>query len=179
MLLSSVGLQFVAKEETFVAHRYLDFAGVLTIGYGHVVRAGETFTEVSHERALELLASDVAATEGHVNRLVTVPVGQHQFDALVSLVFNIGPGPRGFEKSTTLRLLNEGDQDGAADAFLLWDKYTDKKTGKLLVSDTLRGRRARERAMFLMDAATRPPRDYTANVQPGAGVIRRDRIAHH
>jgi hypothetical protein len=51
---------------------------------------------------------------------VRVPLTQGQFDALVSLCFNIGGS--GFRKSTVVRRLNEGNYRGAADAFLMWNK---------------------------------------------------------
>jgi lysozyme len=51
-----------------------------------------------------------------------VPLTQNQFDALVSLVFNIGGGA--FRKSTLLKKLNAGDIQGAADQFLVWNKGT-------------------------------------------------------
>ncbi len=51
---------------------------------------------------------------------VAVPLTQNQFDALVSLIYNIGEG--NFASSTLLKMLNAGNYRGAADQFLVWDK---------------------------------------------------------
>lgn len=55
-----------------------------------------------------------------VNNNVKVPLTQSQFDALVSFTYNIGTG--GFQGSSALRLLNQGDYSGAANAMKLWNK---------------------------------------------------------
>ena len=72
---------------------------------------------------------------------VRVPLTDAQHGALVSLVFNIGSG--NFRRSTLLRLLNEGDYEGAADEFPKWRKAG----GKVLKG--LERRRKAEREMFI------------------------------
>ena len=79
--------------------------------------------------------------EKTVNDLVKVPLTQNQFDALVSLTYNIGTGA--FEKSTLLKKLNTGDYQGAADQFTVWNKGG----GKVLQG--LVNRRAKEKEVFL------------------------------
>ncbi len=110
-----------------------------TIGYGHTngVKPGMKITE---NWAEELLRDDLAEFEAAVNGLVTVRLCQHQFDALVSLVFNIGPGA--FSDSTLLRLLNAGLYDDAALQFVRWNKGG----GKVLSG--LTRRRMAERKLF-------------------------------
>lgn len=114
-------------------------AGIPTIGYGHTagVKMGQ---EISKDRAEELLREDVARFEGHVDRLVTVPLTQGQFDALVAWTYNLGPGA--LEKSTMLRRLNAGDYAGAAAELERWNRAG----GKVLAG--LVRRRAAERALF-------------------------------
>lgn len=147
LVTSDAGVAFIANEEGFVDHVYKDFAGVPTIGYGHALQPGETFPDrITEAEGRRLLARDLAATERAVRDAVTAPLNQDQFDALVSLVFNIGPGH--WKESTVLRCLNSGDYAGAAEAFEMWNKAHDPKTGALAVSPTLRGRRRRERAVF-------------------------------
>ena len=63
-------------------------------------------------------ATDLAPFEAAVVKAVTAPLTQNQFDACVSLAFNIGA--TGFAGSTVVHKLNAGDIDGAADAFLMW-----------------------------------------------------------
>lgn len=118
---------------------------VWTIGWGHTktARQGMVITEAQAE---DLLRQDLAWVEDTIKRLVKVPLEQNQFDALASLIFNIGGAA--FAKSTVLRKLNEGDYKGAADAFLMWDKQRDKQTGKMNKLRGLTIRRTEERALF-------------------------------
>lgn len=120
--------------------------GTLTIGIGHTgpdVYIGQVITEAEAER---LFRQDIDETEGLVERLVSVPVSDNQFGALVSLAFNIGGAA--FGSSTVLKRLNARDYKGAAKAFALWNKATDKRTGKKVVLDGLVARRAAEARLF-------------------------------
>ncbi|GAA4258912.1 glycoside hydrolase family protein [Azospirillum formosense] len=118
-------------------------AGVWTIGYGHTkgVREGEVITAAVAER---LLASDLAAAAADVAKLVTVPLTDAQRGALASFVFNLGAGA--FKGSTLLRLLNQGDIEGAAGQFERWVYATVK--GKKVKLPGLVTRRAAEEALF-------------------------------
>ncbi|CAI1003581.1 TPA: lysozyme [Serratia fonticola] len=111
-----------------------------TIGWGHTkgVKPGDRITE---QQAETFLAEDLAVFELTVNSAVKVPVTQNQFDALVSLAFNIGGA--NFAGSTLVKKLNAGDPRGAADQFLRW-KFADGKEMRGLVR-----RRAAERELFL------------------------------
>jgi lysozyme len=153
MQISEKGLALIKKEEKFVARHYLCPAGKPTIGYGHVILATEphlntaTLTEA---QASELLVKDVARLYGaHVTKRLTRAVTQNQFDAMVSLTYNIGTG--GFDKSSVLRLANAGPAgtEAVCQAFGLWNKVTNPKTKKLEVSNGLTVRRAREAALYL------------------------------
>lgn len=81
----------VKRWEGFRAKAYLCPAGVPTIGYGHTkdVKLGDTIT---HNQATELLYEDLGKFAHAVNRLVSVPLTQGQFDALVSFTYNLGVG---------------------------------------------------------------------------------------
>ena len=84
---------------------YRDVAGVLTIGYGHTgrdVREGDSITPYWGE---QLLLIDLKKHEAAVRRLNVVRT-QGQFDALVSLSFNIGIGR--LMRSTLLRVIRSG-----------------------------------------------------------------------
>lgn len=117
-----------------------------TIGYGHTktAHAGMKITEA---RAEELLRYDIAWVEKAIAKDVTVPLNQNQYDALASLIFNIG-GVQ-FKRSSVLRNLNEKNYQAAADSFLLWNKQKNRKTGKMEVLRGLVNRRNEERALFL------------------------------
>jgi len=143
---SNKGLLFIKNEEGFVNHIYNDFAGVPSIGIGHAIKAGETFTlPMSEEAALALLRTDVSIAESNVNSLVKVSLTQNEYDALVSFTFNLGGNA--FKSSTLLKLLNAGDRAAAAEEFLKWCKaHID---GVLQSNQVLLRRRKRERVVFL------------------------------
>lgn len=141
MDISQTGLDAIAKREGFSATKYRDASGY-SIGYGHFIRPGESFTEPMPQwRAMELLRADAKIAADAVRAYVKVPLTQNQFDALTSLTYNIGVGA--FKGSTLLRLLNAGDYAGAAAQFARWNK----SQGAVLAA--LDARRASESAQFL------------------------------
>ena len=91
MRCSAHGVEFIAAYEGFVNHPYRDSGGVWTIGYGHTGPGVASMGTISRARGLELLARDVGSAEHAVNAL-GLAFTQNQFDALVSFVFNCGPG---------------------------------------------------------------------------------------
>jgi lysozyme len=145
---SANGRGFIEQEEGVVLHLYKDSAGLWTIGAGHLVRPGECFgAGLTRIQADDLLSKDLAKVEACVRAFARPDITQNQFDALVSLGFNIGTG--GLASSTVARLYAKGDLAGASDAFLMWNKRADPKTGQLVVDQGLMARRQRERALFL------------------------------
>lgn len=119
---------------------------VWTIGYGHTKTAKKGM-RITAKQAETLLYTDLAWVEKVIQDKVKVPVSQNQYDALASLIFNIGGGA--FTKSTVLRRLNDRDYKGAADAFLMWNKQRNRSTGKLEPLRGLTRRREAERKLFL------------------------------
>lgn len=117
-----------------------------TIGYGHTKTAKKGMV-ITEYQADELLRQDLSWVEECIDRLVSKPLNQNQYDATASLVFNIGEG--NFSKSSVLRLINEGQYTNAADAFLMWSKQRNKSTGKLEILRGLTRRREEERKLFL------------------------------
>ena len=119
MTLSEEGLSFIKEREGLRLVSYQDVAGIWTIGYGSVtdVEPGEKITEVE---AGERLKEDVRHAENCVNQLVTVPLTQNEFDALVSFTFNVGC--HALRKSTLLRKLNDGDYESIPAELARWDK---------------------------------------------------------
>ena len=112
LALSADGAAFIAKFEGFRGKLYNDAAGHCTIGFGHLVHRGpidgsetdEFCRGITRERAVTLLRKDAAKAAAEVRKSVTVPLNQHQFDALVSFAFNLGTGA--FRESTLLKKLN-------------------------------------------------------------------------
>jgi GH24 family phage-related lysozyme (muramidase)/LysM repeat protein len=112
--MSDHGIDMLKGFEGLRLDAYRDSGGVLTIGYGHTgsdVHPGE---HISEAQATQLLRHDVGWAENAVRQDVKVPITQNQFDALVSLTYNIGSG--GFARSDVLRDLNAGNYSGAQHA---------------------------------------------------------------
>ena len=147
--------------EGFEKHAYPDPGSAdgtpWTIGYGTTeypdgrsVREGDVCDQ---EQAREWLLFHVEKKcVKTIERYVLVQIGQNQFDALVSFIYNIGAGDQkkgtGFAGSTMLRKLNAGDYEGAAGEFKRWNK----QNGSVMVG--LTRRRLEEEMLF------RRPDDY-------------------
>lgn len=135
LALSAAGLVGLAQWEDYTDHAVTPVAGDRpTIGFGTTegVRMGDRITPpVALARALQ----DVQRYEGALRRCVTVPLHQHEYDAFVSLAYNIGP--TAFCGSTLVRRLNAEDYAGACSEIRRWDKFK----GKPLRGLTLRRER--------------------------------------
>lgn len=143
--LSKTGEDLIKSFEGFVDHAYNDGVGIMTIGWGHAIKAGESFHhQISIEEADEVFRKDVQFAIDAVNKLVTVELSQNQFDALVSFVFNTGVGA--FKNSTLLKELNSGNYDIAAEEFKKWNKGT--VNGKKVELKGLTKRRNAESELF-------------------------------
>jgi lysozyme len=167
---SPAGRELIKRHEGLRLEAYPDPASggdPWTIGYGHThgVKKGDRITA---EQADAFLAYDLAWVEEAIAESVRVPISQDQFDALASLIFNIGAGA--FRNSTLLRRLNAGDHIGAAGQFERWVRAAGK------VMPGLVKRRAEEAALFRagmsahpapVNAPTAPPAPSTPLVQPG------------
>lgn len=136
--ISDGGLDLIKSFEGLRLDAYKDGGGVWTIGWGHVegVEKGQRITE---HQATELLRADLASAEMCVN-LRAPHLNQNQFDACVSLVFNIGCAA--FNSSTLLRMIRTGDYNAASAQFLRWVH----DNGQFVQG--LKNRRERERALF-------------------------------
>ena len=144
MHISETGLKLIKAYEGFrPVDRHL-VNGHHVVGYGHIIECDDSLV-LTRAEAEELLLSDLEPYEDMVNETVHAPLSQNQFDALVSLAFNIGP--RAFTQSDTLRALNNGRPLDAASGFDIWRKST--IDGKIYVVDALMRRRAAEKALFL------------------------------
>jgi lysozyme len=133
-------VELVKRFEGFRAKPYLCPAGVATIGYGHTEGVSMSDPPITREAAAELLERDLAVFAAGVARLLTVPVAENQFDALVSFAYNVGLG--NLQRSTLLRKVNAGDLAGAAREFAKWTKAKGVELPGLVK------RRAAERALF-------------------------------
>ena len=118
MHISQDGLELIEHFEQFRAYSYRCPAGYPTIGIGHRIKPGESFTEpMSRPDAMALLGVDVVDAEAAVERYVRpgIDLTQGQFDALTSLLFNIRH--KTFKDSRMRQALNREDFDAAAREF--------------------------------------------------------------
>ena len=135
--ISQDGVKMLEGFEGLRLNAYQDSGGVWTIGYGHTggVHAGQ---HISQAQAEQFLKQDLAWAQSAVRSNVHVPINQNQFDALVSLTYNLGahgyPG--------LLSKLNSGDYAGAQAMF---GEYV-HAGGQVLQG--LVTRRAKEAALF-------------------------------
>ena len=126
MKVSKQGLDLIKKHEGLRLEPYLCPAGVPTIGYGNTYylngeRVTMSDTPITFDYANELLKSIVKRFEDGVNRYVQVKLTQNQFDALVSLAYNIGLNA--FRRSTLLKRINKRSYDyRIAYEFSRWNK---------------------------------------------------------
>ena len=145
MVVSLFGIDLICGFEGLRLKAYDDGVGVWTIGFGTTiypngirVKKGDICTEA---QAKAYMAHDLKKFESAVNNAVTVPLNQNQFDALVSLAYNIGTNA--FKNSTLVKKLNAGDIHGASDQFDVWVNAGCKRMQGLV------NRRAKEKEVFL------------------------------
>lgn len=145
-VISSLGLSSLVALEGYKLRSYQDGANVWTICVGHTkgVKAGMTATRAQCDAWLK---EDIRYFEYVVNKLVTVPLNQGQYDALVLFAFNVGETR--FASSSLLSRLNARDYLGAALEFPRWCMIRDPKTGKMVRSKGLYNRRLAEQQMFI------------------------------
>ncbi|WP_407523235.1 lysozyme [Methylobacterium oryzisoli] len=157
MDLSPIGRAALRAREGERLSAYQDSAGIWTIGVGLTsasgliaVTPGLTITAAQSDA---LFARAVECYAAAVRRALTRPCTQEQFDALVSICFNIGPAA--FARSTFLRRFNAGDVAGCAEAILAWNRPAE-----------LLPRRRAEREQFLTPYAVALPKARSTDAKP-------------
>lgn len=134
MSLSEKGLEFIERHEGYSTKIYKDSAGNPTIGFGHLIKEGEDFSEgISKEKAGELLSQDTQTAGDAVNGRVTVKLSQTEFDALVDFTYNLGGGNLG--KSTLLKNINAG-KEVTKENFTDWNRAGGKVVNGLTARRT-------------------------------------------
>ena len=133
MKTSDSGRKFIESFEGLFLQSYDDdndrvvkpgdsISGTITIGYGHTDAAGPPHVypgmTIDQTTADSIMAADLASVEIEVNHLVTAPINQNQFDALVSFQFNTG----GLGRSSALRDINNGNFSHVPADLALWNR---------------------------------------------------------
>jgi lysozyme len=152
MDLSDAGLTFISAWESERDVAYQDQAGIWTIGFGHT--GGDVSEDLTWttEQSLAALMDDTDVAQKTVNVAIeggNISTAQHEYDAMVSLAFNIGS--RAFLNSSVCRFHRAGKHSLAGSAFLLWDKY--HLDGKLTTSAGLKRRRQAEMQLYAGETA--------------------------
>ena len=126
MRLDDNGYKLISQFEGLSLKPYLDSIKVPTIGYGNTFylngkKVVITDKPITKEEALEMFKVIADGFARQVEKKLTKPVNQNQFNSLVSLAYNIGVG--NFYKSTLLKYVNLNPNDGnIAKEFLKWNK---------------------------------------------------------
>jgi lysozyme len=139
--ISGIALVGLLVAEGYRDNAYIPVAGdVPTIGFGTTqnVRMGDKITV---PQALNRALDDVQKFEGAMKRCVKVPLHQYEYDAYLSLTYNIGEGA--FCRSTLVRLLNQQRYDEACKQILRWDNFQGRPLRGLTI------RREKEYAMCM------------------------------
>lgn len=158
MHMSALGRKLLTQREGKRLKAYRDSVGVLTIGVGHTAAAGRpvpvTGMTITDGECDEILSRDLVQYERAIGDALNITVAQHEFDALVSVCFNVGPK---FATSTCIKRLNAGNRKTAAEAIMMWDKPPE-----------IIGRRRSEQKQFL-NGYGRTAEHTTATIVAAAG----------
>ncbi len=122
MQMSPHGRMLLMQREGVRLKAYSDSKGIWTIGVGHAATAGSSpiphaGMTITPAECDEILARDLSTRETRLTVAIHVPVADHEFDALLSVMFNVDA----FIYSTAIRLLNTGDRVGCAKHILDWE----------------------------------------------------------
>lgn len=140
--------QLVEELEGFRAEAYQDQGGVWSLGFGSTTYGGGRPVQkgdvVTKQVASIWQSMDLDRIDIKLNNDMPIPLvdslTQNQWDAIVSLSYNIGTSA--FLHSTLLKLLEAGDILGAASQFLVWNRVDGK------VNQGIINRRTKEKALF-------------------------------
>lgn len=123
MKMTPHGRVLLSQREGVRLHAYRDSKGIPTIGVGHTSAAGDPKVamgmEITPQECDEILTRDLGKFEAILNAALKVSTADHEYDALLSIMFNVGPK---FATSTCIKRLNGGDRKNAANAILMWNQ---------------------------------------------------------
>ena len=146
MKVNERGLDIMKRFEGWSSEPYLDPIGIPTIGYGSIWdlqgdRVTMNHRDITKEEGTLLMRRELSHIYRAIDKLITYPINENQFSALVSFTYNLGSGR--LQSSTLRQKLNRGDVEGAAGEFPKWRRAGGKIFRGLVL------RRAEERDLFL------------------------------
>lgn len=125
LVVSAMAIGTITQWEGFRSEAYVDMAGVTTIGYGSTkdVKIGDRIDEKGARTRLIFEARDIYGVA--LNNCVKAPLNQSEYDAYISLMYNIGS--TAFCRSTLVKKLNQEDYTGACEQIKRWNKVKGKE----------------------------------------------------
>ncbi len=135
---SKKGIELVKQFEGFSPRRYICAGGYATIGFGHKLLPNEKYINITYACAEEILLRDLMKFEQAVVRYIYVDLLDHQFDALTSFTFNLGPAA--LQRSTLRSKINREDFAAVPQEFLKWVYVGNKKINGLFKRRLLESR---------------------------------------
>lgn len=133
-------IDFIRDVEGCLLRPYKDTAGKLTIGIGHLIKPGEEFSVITQQKAEDLLCADMQVAARAVARLITRPLNDNQYTALLSFTYNLGGGT--LQRSTLRSKCNRGDDADIGVEFMRYVWSAGRKVAGLV------HRRAAEAALY-------------------------------
>ncbi len=119
LAVSAACLVGIATHEGYRSEAYRDTVGIPTIGFGETAGV-KMDNRTTPERALVTLLANTEKHADAIRQCIRVPLYQHEFDAYISLAYNIGTGA--FCRSTLVKKLNAGDYGGACKEIKRWNR---------------------------------------------------------
>lgn len=164
---SEIGRNVLIEREAVKTEAYKDSVGVWTIGVGHTSAAGPPKVtpslKITRAEALEIFARDLQKYERTVRATILEPMEQHEFDAFVSICYNIGQG--GFARSTFAKKFNAKDKAGCATAIMQWNKPPE-----------ITSRRRGEQAQFSTPYSVAAPQARVNTGKQKAAPVKRQKV---
>jgi len=124
------GIELIKHFEGYSSTAYICPGGYNTIGYGHKIKPGENFTNISPWQAEDLLVRDLYYAERAVIKYIDSSLYNNQFDPLVSFTFNLGVAA--LQRSTLRQKINYGLHNECHDEFLRWSYARGRKLPGLI-----------------------------------------------
>lgn len=141
-----IASELAAQFEGLSLVPYICPGGFVTIGYGHLLsrdksKKPEDYSEITHDRAVELLQQDLVKALRGVRRLITIDLNDNQEAALIDFCYNLGSG--NLQVSTLRKVVNRGDFDEVPNQLRRWVYANRRKLRGLVI------RREAEAQLFM------------------------------
>lgn len=116
------------RDEGLMLTPYRDSLGYMTVGVGHLIKKGESFTKITRDQAMEILDRDIEIAERNLTTIYPkwVELDEVRQRCMLNLSFNLGGKLAQFKKF--LHSLSLGNYDRAADQLVQSKWYKQVKS---------------------------------------------------